>query len=234
MIPVPKKDGGIRLCLDFRALNTTLKDDKFPMPNIQAILNQLGNSTIFTCLYMNQGYHKIPLDPGNIEKTAFSLPEGHWEFLSLPFGLAIAPSVFQRVVNSVLVGLIGTTTQVYLNDIIIQGRTFQEHVGNLQQVLDRLREANFILKLEKCEFFKKELSYLGHIIRSEGLKPQLSKVEAIRNMAKLQDVHGMQSFLGLMNYYRKFIPDFAKVNNPLVKIMGVRKGVSKKNDKTPL
>ena len=156
LIPVPKKDREIRLCLDFRALNTTLKDNKFPMPNIQAILNQLGSSTIFTCLDMNQGYHQIPLDPGTIEKTAFSSPEGHWEFLSLSFGLATAPSVFQRIVNSVLVGLIGTTTQVYLDDIIIQGRTFQEHVGSLQQVLDWLREAKLTLTLEKCEFFKKK------------------------------------------------------------------------------
>ena len=105
---------------------------------------------------MNQEYHQIPLDPGSIEKTAFSSPEGHWKYLSLSFGLSTAPSVFQRVVNSVLVGLIGTTTQIYLDDIIIQGRTFQEHVGNLQQVLCRLREAKLTLKLEKCEFFKKK------------------------------------------------------------------------------
>ena len=124
LIPVPKKDGGIRLCLDFRALNKTLRDDRYPLPNIQNILHQLGNSKLFSCLDLRQGYLQVPLDEGSKELTAFSSPSGHWEFNSLPFGLKTAPSCFQSIINTVLTGLVGTIAHVYLDDIIILGNTF--------------------------------------------------------------------------------------------------------------
>ena len=126
LIPVLKKDGGIRLCLDFRALNLKLRADRYPLPSIPNILNQLGKSKLFSCLDMKQGYHQIPLDPESMEKTSFSSPEGHWMFTSLPFGLKDAPSSFQRVVNTVLAGLIGTKAHVYLDDIVVQGTDLQQ------------------------------------------------------------------------------------------------------------
>ncbi|KAK4318737.1 hypothetical protein Pmani_010278 [Petrolisthes manimaculis] len=232
LIPVPKKDGGLRLCLDFRALNTKLKDDKYPLPNIKAILQQLGQSSIFSCLDMYQGYHQIPLDEESIEKTAFTSPEGHWEFTALPFGIKTAPACFQRIVNSILIGLIGNSAFVYLDDVIIHGRSFEEHVQNLEKVLDRLQDAKLTLKFEKCEFFTSQVNYLGHVVSSEGLKPQASKVEVIKNMEAPKTIKELQSFLGMINYYRKFIKDFSKVASPL---NGLMKGaVNKKNNKTPL
>ena len=147
LIPVPKKDGGIRLCLDFRALNTKIKDDRFPLPNIQAILQQMGSSKIFSSLDLRAGYYQIPLDESSKEKTAFTSPEGHWEFNSLPFGVKSAPGAFQRVVNTVLTRLIGSSAHVYLDYIIT------DHFSNLEQVLSRLQKAKLKVKLEKCDFF---------------------------------------------------------------------------------
>ncbi|KAK4327310.1 hypothetical protein Pmani_002251 [Petrolisthes manimaculis] len=232
LVPVPKKDGGIRLCLDFRALNTKLKDDKYPLPNIQVILQQLGESKIFSCLDMYQGYHQIPLAEESMEKTAFTSPEGHWEFTALPFGIKTAPACFQRIVNSVLTGLVGNSVFVYLDDVIIYGKNLQSHVENLRKVLERLQEAKLTLKLEKCEFFKTEVDYLGHVVSAEGLKPQPSKVDAVRQMAQPETVKELQSFLGLINYYRKFIYKFSEVASPLISLMKGK--ANKKNNNTPL
>ncbi|KAK4327436.1 hypothetical protein Pmani_002100 [Petrolisthes manimaculis] len=232
LVPVPKKDGGIRLCLDFRALNTKLKDDKYPLPNIQVILQQLGESKIFSCLDMYQGYHQIPLAEESMEKTAFTSPEGHWEFTALPFGIKTAPACFQRIVNSVLTGLVGNSVFVHLDDVIIYGKNLQSHVENLRKVLERLQEAKLTLKLEKCEFFKTEVDYLGHVVSAEGLKPQPSKVDAVRQMAQPETVKELQSFLGLINYYRKFIYKFSEVASPLISLMKGK--ANKKNNNTPL
>ena len=234
LVPVPKKDGGLRLCLDFRALNATIRDDKFPLPNIQSILQKLGKSSLFSCLDMRMGYHQVPLHPDSMEKTAFSSPEGHWEFTSLPFGLKDAPACFQRIVNAVLAGLTGHITHVYLDDIIVQGENLQDHVQNLDKVLTRLANAKLALKLEKCTFFKREVDYLGHVISSEGLKPQAQKVAAIKNVPLPKTIHDLQSFLGLVNYYRKFISDYAEICHPLTQMLAGQKRRAKKNDKTPV
>ena len=234
LIIVPKKDGGVRLCLDFRALNSKVIDDRYPLPSIQHIFSQLGKSKIFNCLDMRQSYNEIPLSEDSMEKTAFSSPNGHWELTSMPFGLKTAPSYFQRIVNKVLTGLIGTSTQVYLDDIVVQGKNLDDHVYNLRKVLDRLREAKLKLRLKKCEFFKEEVEYLGHIVGAQGLKPQDSKVEAIKRVPVPKTVKKLQAFLGLMNYYRKFISRFSEIAGPLNTLLKGKKGPHKKNDCSPL
>lgn len=234
LIPVPKKDGGLRLCLDFRALNKTLRDDRYPLPNITNILNQLGQSNLFSCLDLKQGYLQIPLQEEAKEKTAFNSPGSHWEFNSLPFGLKTAPAIFQKIINTVLTGLIGTQAFVYLDDIIILGDTFANHVKNLERVLERLRDAKLTIKMEKCIFFKEQVDYLGHVISKEGIRPQPIKIAAIQNIPIPQTVHDLQSFLGLTNYYRKFIASYSEIVGPLLKINRGKKGTLKKNDKTPL
>ena len=233
LIPVPKKDGGLRLCLDFRALNKTLIDVRYPLPNISTILNQLGSSKLFTCLDLKQGYLQIPLAEDSRAMTAFTSPSGHWEFTSMPFGLKTAPACFQSIINSVLVGLIGTQAQVYLDDIIILGKTFSDHVWNLDKVLCRLREAHLKIKMEKCAFFKTEVPYLGHIISSEGMRPQPSKLEAIKSIPVPRTVYDMQSLLGLTNYYRKFVPGYSKLIAPLLALKG-KSASLKKKDKSPI
>lgn len=170
-----------------------------------------------------------------MELTAFSSSAGHWEFTSLSFGLKTVSAIFQHIVNTVLSGLIGSTAQVYLDDIIVLGNSFSNHVDNLTSVLERLQEAHLtVKKIEKCEFFKAEVNYLGHVITPDGLRPQSSKLEAIKNVPEPKTVNELQSFLGLSNYYRKFIAFYSQIIAPLLKIMGKRKGPPKKKDITPL
>ncbi|XP_076048730.1 uncharacterized protein LOC143029735 [Oratosquilla oratoria] len=216
VVPVVKKDKSIRLCLDFRALNHHVVDDRFPLPHIDSMLRSLGTSVIFSLLDLKQGYLQIPLVESSCEKTAFSTPEGHYEFTSLPFGLKDAPSCFQRVMNQVLTGLLGVSAMVYMDDIIVLGTSWDDHLKNLEDVLQRLQEASLSLRLEKCHFFQKEVAYLGHVISQEGIKPQPEKVRAIKTFPQPARQKELLSFLGLAGYYRKFIPNFAEISLPLV------------------
>ena len=152
----------------------------------------------------------------------------------MPFGIKSAPVSFQRIVNTVLAGFIGSSAHVYLDDIIIQGKSFDDHFENLTRVLDRLQKAKLKLKVEKCDFFKTEIAYLGHIISTEGLKPQSDKIQAIKKIAEPKNIQELQSFLGLMNYYRKFIKDFSEISRPLTVLLAGKKGPHKKADKTPI
>lgn len=228
LVPVIKKDKTLRLCLDFRALNKVIEDDRYPLPNIDSILRSLGRSRLFSSLDMRQGYHQIPLTSESCPKTAFSTPNGHYEFTSLPFGLKDAPSCFQRAINQALAGLIGRSAMVYMDDIVVFGSSWEEHLYNLEDILDRLIQSNLSLKLEKCSFFQEEIKYLGHIISSKGIRPQGEKLEALRNFPKPVVLKELQSFLGLANYYRKFILNFAQVAKPLTEMT---KGSRKLNNR---
>ena len=227
LVPVVKKDGGLRLCLDFRALNKQIEDDRFPLPHIQTILAQLGKSEYFTCLDLRQGYHQIPLTEDSCHKTAFSTPDGSFEYCSLPFGLKDACSAFQRIITQALTGLIGQVGFVYLDDIVVTGRDWAEHVANLKQVLGRLEVAQLSLKLEKCVFFKKEVSYLGHLISPEGIRPLEGKLRAVREFPQPHDLRTLQSFLGLTNYYRRFVADYARIAKPLARLTECKKSERK-------
>ena len=226
LVPVVKKDGKIRLCVDFRNLNNNIVSDSYPLPNINNILHNLGKGTIFTCLDLKQGYHQIPLTEESKALTAFIAPGGLFEYNVMPMGLKDSPSAFSRIISQVLVGLTGNNTHVYMDDIIIQGKNLQDHVSNLEKVLSRLQEARLTLKLSKCEFFKNSVKYLGHIVSAEGLKAQPEKIEVIQNMIRPKTVKQLQSFLGMANYYRKFIRDFSDIAAPLTKLTG-----GKANDK---
>lgn len=215
LVLVVKRDGGCRICLDFRGLNAQIPDDRHPIPSIQTILNQLGKSRIFSCLDLRQGYHQIPLTEDSCKKTAFATPDGQMEFLVLPMGLKDAAQTFQRVMNQVLSGLVGRISYVYLDDIVVTGRNFEEHVHNLDEVLDRLDKANLSLKLEKCSFFQDKVDYLGHVVSAEGVRPQPQKVAAMRQFPLPQTLRELQQFLGLANYYRRFVSSYSKIAKPL-------------------
>lgn len=232
LVPVAKKDGGVRLCLDFRALNDELIDDKHPLPNINLILQQLGESKVFTSLDLRQGYHQVPLAEESKHLTAFTTPYGLYEFTTVPFGLKTAPAAYQRIMNQVLIGLTGRIVHVYLDDLIVQGKDMDHHLKNLHAVLDRLQKAHLSLRLDKCSFFKEQVDYLGHIVSASGLKPQPSKVQAVQQLTPPKTVKELQGFLGLVNFYRKFIKDFAKIASPLNNLLKGRKVT--KNDKTHL
>lgn len=217
---VPKKpdlngNRKLRLVIDFRKLNKKTIEDRYPIPNITDILDKLGKCMYFTTLDLASGFHQLEIDERDIHKTAFSTSDGHFEFLRMPFGLKNAPSTFQRVVNGVLSELIGKICLVYVDDIIIFSSSLQEHIENLNKVLDRLRKFNLKIQLNKSEFLKKDVKFLGHIITSEGIKPNPDLIKSIKEWPLPLTIKDLQAFLGTIGYYRRFIQDFAKIVKPL-------------------
>lgn len=202
----------LRIVIDFRKLNNLTIGDSFPLPNITDILDQLGNAKYFTTLDLASGYHQIPMAEGDKQKTAFSTPHGHYEFNRMPFGLKNAPATFQRLMNTILTGMQGLKCLVYLDDIVIYGpRSLEEHNKRIIEVLKRLRNSNLKLQPDKCEFLRKEVVYLGHIITEDGILPDPSKLKAVHKFPTPQKVKDIQSFIGLAGYYRRFIEDFSKI-----------------------
>jgi hypothetical protein len=174
LLIVPKRAGPDgkpkwRMVVDFRKLNEKTIGDAHPLPDITEILDQLGQSKYFTCLDMAMGYHQIELEPGEDPKTAFSTKQGHWEYRRLPFGLKTAPATFQKMMNAVLSGLTGTRCSVFLDDVVLYAWSLWEHNVKLREVLDRLRTYKLKLQPEKCQFLRKEVNYLGHVITEEGV-----------------------------------------------------------------
>ncbi|KAL0859582.1 hypothetical protein ABMA27_010718 [Loxostege sticticalis] len=220
---VPKKadaSGKVkwRLVIDYRKLNDRTIEDKFPIPNITDILDKLGRAQYFSTIDLASGYHQVEMDERDIEKTAFTT-DRHYEFLRMPFGLKNAPSTFQRLMNNILRDLLYDTCIVYLDDILIYSVSLQDHIKKLKRVFDRLREHNFKVQLDKSEFLRKEVIYLGHTLTQEGLKPNEDKIKAIKKFPIPATQKEIKSFLGLVGYYRKFIPDFAKMTKPMTKCL---------------
>lgn len=224
LLVVPKKadvNGKVkyRVCVDFRRLNQVTVGDAFPLPNITDILDQLGKSKYYSTLDLAQGYHQVPMNPSDREKTAFSTDKGHYEFLRMPFGLKGAPGTFQRLMNKVLAGLNGLKAFVYLDDIIIYAKDLTDHSQKLRDIFDRLRRYNLKLQPLKCEFLRKEVTYLGHLITDEGVKPDPQKIECVRNFPVPTNVKEVKSFLGLSGYYRKFIQNYGQIAKPLTSLL---------------
>ena len=208
-----------RLVVDFRKLNDITVGDAYPLPNISNILDQIGKSNYFTTLDLANGFHQIPMSEEDKEKTAFSSPFGHYHYNRMPFGLKGAPATFQRLMNVVLTGLQGLHCFVYLDDIVIYGYNLKNHNAKLIEVFKRLRSANLKLQPDKCNFLKTEIIYLGHIVNEEGVKPNPLKIEAVKNFPQPTNAKGIKSFLGLVGYYRRFIPDMAKIAKPLTELL---------------
>lgn len=208
-----------RLVIDYRRLNDVTIGDAFPLPQIDEILDQLGHSKYFSTLDLASGFHQIPVKDSDQQKTAFTTPLGHYEFTRMPFGLKNAPSTFQRLMNSVLSGLQGLQCFVYLDDVVIYASSLEEHTLKLKTIFDRLRLNNLKLQPDKCEFLKREVSYLGHVISEQGVQPNPEKVNAIKNYPVPKDAKMIKQFLGLVGYYRRFIKNFAKIAKPLTNLL---------------
>ena len=227
LLVVPKKMDASgtkkwRVVVDFRKLNDVTVGDAFPLPNITDILDQLGNSKYFTTLDLASGFHQVPIDPKDSSKTAFSTVYGHYEYLRMPFGLKGAPATFQRLMNSVLTGLQGIKCFVYIDDVVIYGNSLENHNSKLIEVLKRLRQNNLKLHPDKCEFLRKEVQYLGHVIGENGIKPDPNKISAVLEFPAPSCQKDIKSFLGLAGYYRKFIRNFSDIISPISKLL--RKG----------
>lgn len=208
-----------RLVIDYRKLNQKTVSDRYPIPEISTILANLGKMKYFTTIDLASGFHQIPLHDKDIEKTAFSVNNGKYEFVRLPFGLKNAPAIFQRVMDDVLHEHIGKICYVYIDDIIIFGETLEKQLSNLKIILETLRKANFKIQPDKSEWLKSEVEFLGFIVSRNGLQPNPQKVESIKKYPEPSNLKELRAFLGLSGYYRRFMKNYADIAKPLTKYL---------------
>nr|CAD2122664.1 unnamed protein product [Meloidogyne enterolobii] len=219
IVLVPKKDGTVRFCVDYRGLNSVTVKDAFPLPNIDNTLMMLGNKKVFSTMDFMTGYWQIRMDPDSIEKSAFATEKGLYEFLVMPFGMTNAVATFQRFMNRLFEGILNQFVFVYIDDILVASNSFEEHISHLKIIFERIREAGLKLKIKKCCFLAKELPFLGHILTQEGIKKDIDRVKPILEFPIPTTQKKLQSFLGFMTYYRKFIYEFGKIAAPLFRLL---------------
>ncbi|KAK4701806.1 putative transposase, partial [Phenoliferia sp. Uapishka_3] len=212
---VRKKDGSLRLCVDFRNLNSVTVKNKYPLPLIGETLDRLGKAKFFTKFDLRNGYHHIRIAAGEEWKTAFRTRYGHYEYQVMPFGLTNAPASFQNFMNDVFAPFLDRFVVVYIDDILVYSDTLEEHKIHVRQVLDKMRENGLFANAKKCSFHETQVEYLGYLVSPGGITMDPDKVASIKDWPPLRNVKDVQSFLGFANFYRRFIRNFAGVAAPL-------------------
>jgi hypothetical protein len=218
-----KKDGTHRFCVDLRKLNDVTRKDAYPLPNIQDCLSSLEGAKWFCTLDLASGYWKVAMEESDKEKTAFATHRGLFQFKKMAFGLTNAPATFMRLMERVLQRLNWEQCLVYLDDIIVFGDSFDQCLSRLQTVIQRIQDAGLKLKPSKCHLFRSEVSFLGHIVKEEGIACDPEKIVKVREWPTPESVGDVRSFLGLANYYKRFIQGFSSLALPLTEMTGKNK-----------
>lgn len=216
---VPKKDGGIRICVDYRGLNAVTVKNRYPLPLIGDLLDRLSGAKWISKIDIRDAYHRIRIKKEDRWKTAFRTRYGHFEYTVMPFGLTNAPATFQAYIHRALAGLLDTHCIAYLDDIIVYSQTREQHTKDVREVLQRLRQFQLYAKLSKCAFYQQEVEFLGYVITQEGLGMDPSKVRAVAEWPTPTGVKDIQVFQGFCNFYRKFIPRYSKITAPLTELL---------------
>jgi Reverse transcriptase (RNA-dependent DNA polymerase) len=212
---VKKKDGSLRLCVDYRGLNKLTKKDRYPLPLISDLLDAPGKARIYTKIDLRHAYHLVRIADGDEPKTMFRTRYGSFEWLVMPFGLSNAPAVFQRFMNDVFSDMVDVCVVVYLDDILIYSNDTASHKKHVKEVLRRLRKHGLYARTDKCEFHTEWVEYLGYVLSSEGLSMAADKVKVIQDWPEPRKVKDVQSFLGFANFYRRFIYNYSDIVVPL-------------------
>ena len=215
IVLVRKKNGKIRPCVDYRQVNLLTRKDAYPIPRTQECLDTMAGSVIFSSLDMTSGYNQVPIKTTDIPKTAFVTRKALFELVTMPFGLTNAPATFQRLMELICSGLQWTSCLIYLDDILVFGKSFQEHTERLQDVLEGIRLSGLKLKPEKCEIFHEEVRFLGHIISAQGVQPDPMNVSKVLEWPVPKNVTEVRQFRGLCSYYRRFVKNFSVITKPL-------------------
>ena len=216
---VKKKDGTMRMCIDYRALNKITIKNRYPLPRIDELLDRLHGARYFSKFDLRSGYYQVRIHPDDVNKTAFRTRYGHYEFLVMPFGLTNAPATFMHLMQSIFRPYLDSFVIVFLDDILVYSKTETDHAKHVRLVLDRLREHKLYAKLSKCEFFKQSIDFLGHVISHAGLDMEPTKVKAVQDWPAPKSVTELRSFLGLAGYYRKFVRHFSHICSPLTELL---------------
>ncbi|KAL0549353.1 hypothetical protein IC582_013834 [Cucumis melo] len=219
---VKKKDGSMRLCIDYRELNKVTVKNKYPLPMIDDLFDQLQGATVFSKIDLRSEYHQLRIKDSDVPKIAFCSTYGHYEFIVMYFGLTNAQAVFMDLMNIVFREFLDTFVIMFIDDILIYSKTEAEHEEHLRMVLKTLRANKVYAKFSKCEFWLKQVSFLGHVVSKAVVSVDPAKIEAVTSWPRPSTVSEVRSFLGLVGYYRRFVENFSRIATPLIQL--TRKG----------